>query len=572
MPSTNGHGPKRAILYARVSTDEQARSGYSLAQQLEALRDYAAREGYGVLEEVQDPGQSGASLERPGMDRVRDLVAAGGVSVVLAQDRDRFAREPAYHYLLRREFEERGTQLRSLNDRGDDTPEGDLTDGILDQLAKYERAKIVERSRRGKIRKAREGKVIAGRMARYGGAARYGYRFNDTRDALVVDEEKMQVVRRIFRMVGVEGAPVYAVKRALDADRVPTATGKRSWSATIVRDIIMADLYVPRPYREVVSLVSPDVAARLEPEESYCLWAWGATSRTRRRISELTPEGRIYRTRAKVSLKPEEDRIYVPVPSSDIPREWIFAAREAIKDNRKTSNAGRRFWELSGGILRCAECGWTMYAHTAPSSLTKHCFYYVCNAKYKKGPEFCVTTRTRKAAALEKRVWSEVRAYLEEPERLRADLDRAIELERGSRGDPDREAKMWAQRITEADAKWARLQHAYAEGVISLEDLRERLAELDEEKATAERELAALQDREDRVRDLERDREAVLEELMGDASEALDSMSPEQRHRFYKMLRIKVHIDAEDALEITGVFPEPIRSGPGFCTFEGSRL
>jgi site-specific DNA recombinase len=142
MPHTNGHGPKRAILYTRVSTDEQARSGYSLAQQLEALREYAAREGYEVLEEVSDPGQSGASLERPGMDRVRDLVAAGGVSVVVAQDRDRFAREPAYHYLLRREFEEYSTKLRALNDRGDDTPEGDLTDGILDQLAKFERAKI----------------------------------------------------------------------------------------------------------------------------------------------------------------------------------------------------------------------------------------------------------------------------------------------------------------------------------------------------------------------------------------------------------------------------------------------
>jgi Resolvase, N terminal domain len=62
MPSTNGHGPKRAILYARVSTDEQARTGYSLAQQLEALREYAAREGYEVLEQVSDPGQSGASL------------------------------------------------------------------------------------------------------------------------------------------------------------------------------------------------------------------------------------------------------------------------------------------------------------------------------------------------------------------------------------------------------------------------------------------------------------------------------------------------------------------------------
>jgi site-specific DNA recombinase len=122
---------------------------------MEALRQYAACEGYKVLEEVTDPGQSGASLERPGMDRVRDLVAVGGVSVVLAQDRDRFAREPAYHYLLRKEFEEHGTSIHALNDRGDDSPEGELTDGILDHLAKFERGKLTERTRRGKLRKAR---------------------------------------------------------------------------------------------------------------------------------------------------------------------------------------------------------------------------------------------------------------------------------------------------------------------------------------------------------------------------------------------------------------------------------
>src|SRR5215208_3288744 len=127
MPSANSHSPKKVILYARVSTEEQVRSGYSLAQQIEALRDYATREGYEILEEVMDRGQSGASLERPGLDRVRDLVAAGGVSVVLAQDRDRFAREPAYHYLLRREFEEYGTKVRALNDWGNDSPEGELT-------------------------------------------------------------------------------------------------------------------------------------------------------------------------------------------------------------------------------------------------------------------------------------------------------------------------------------------------------------------------------------------------------------------------------------------------------------
>src|SRR5215203_4873949 len=195
MPSTNGHGPKRAILYARVSTDEQARSGYSLAQQIEALRAHAAQEGYEVLEEVEDPGQSGASLERPGMDRVRDLVAAGGVHVVLAQDRDRFAREPAYHYLLRREFEEHDAKIRALNDRGDDSPEGELTDGILDQLAKFERAKTAERTRRGKLRKAKEGKVIAGYRTRY------GFSLNASRDGYEIDEERMRVVRRVFGMV-----------------------------------------------------------------------------------------------------------------------------------------------------------------------------------------------------------------------------------------------------------------------------------------------------------------------------------------------------------------------------------
>src|ERR671917_512549 len=196
MSNTNGPGLKTAVLwaiiYVRVSTDEQARSGYSLAQQIEACRAWCEREGYEVLEVITDPGQSGASLERPGMDRVRDLVAAGGVSVVLAQDRDRFAREPAYHYLLRREFEEHGTKIRALNDRGDETPEGELTDGILDQLAKFERAKTAERSRRGKLRKVREGKIIASNKINY------GFRYNAAREGYVVDEGTMPVVRRIF--------------------------------------------------------------------------------------------------------------------------------------------------------------------------------------------------------------------------------------------------------------------------------------------------------------------------------------------------------------------------------------
>jgi DNA invertase Pin-like site-specific DNA recombinase len=88
------------------------------------------------------------------MDRVRDLVAGGGVSVVLAQDRDRFAREPVYLFYLQEHLAEHQRTIRALNDRGDGSPEGELT-GILDHIARYERLKIAERSRRGKLRKAR---------------------------------------------------------------------------------------------------------------------------------------------------------------------------------------------------------------------------------------------------------------------------------------------------------------------------------------------------------------------------------------------------------------------------------
>ena len=195
-PRYQERNPLRPRLHRRAGKER-----FSVAQQIEALRSYANREGYEVLEEVQDPGQSGASLERPGMDRVRDLVAAGDVAVVLAQDRDRVARETAYHYLLCATSSRSAAALRELNDRGDESPEGELTDGILDQLSKYERAKIAERSRRGKLRKAREGKVHDGKVLA-GGSANFGFRYNASRDGYVVDEDAMRTTARIFRMVG----------------------------------------------------------------------------------------------------------------------------------------------------------------------------------------------------------------------------------------------------------------------------------------------------------------------------------------------------------------------------------
>jgi DNA invertase Pin-like site-specific DNA recombinase len=90
-------------------------------------------------------------LERPGIGWVRELVGAGRVSTVLAQDRDRFAHESASLFYLREAFDQRGCKLRGLSDRGDDSPEGQLTDSIFDQIARFERIKIAEGSRRDKL-------------------------------------------------------------------------------------------------------------------------------------------------------------------------------------------------------------------------------------------------------------------------------------------------------------------------------------------------------------------------------------------------------------------------------------
>jgi site-specific DNA recombinase len=154
-------------------------------------------------------------------------------------------------------------KIRAVNDRGDDSPEGELTDGILDQLGKYERAKIAERSRRGKLRKPREGKVMAGHRVKY------GFTLNDTRDGLLVDEVKMKVVRRIFRMVCVEGYSMNAVYKTFERERIPRPGGGKRWDRAFFRVAILDDVYRPHACEEVEELLSPDVAVRLDCEQLY---------------------------------------------------------------------------------------------------------------------------------------------------------------------------------------------------------------------------------------------------------------------------------------------------------------
>jgi site-specific DNA recombinase len=481
------------------------------------------------------------------MDRVRDLVAAGGVAVVLAQDRDRIAREPSYHYLLRKEFEEYGCGMRSLNDRGDDSPEGELTDGILDQLAKFERAKTAERTRRGKLQKARSGKVVGGHPVNY------GFKMDTASYAYEVDERKMAVVRRIFRMVGEEGLAITAVAKILNEEGEPGPAGGR-WNTYAVRRILLEDVYKPHTLEEVQELVSAEVAALLDLGRRYGIWWFNRERWRRTKTSEPCPtgEGRVYRSKVVSVPRPREEWVAVPVPDSGIPRETVEAARHIVTNNKPCSSGGDRFWELSGGILRCSECQRRMRTSVTRKKDGKRYFYYSCASRREGNLSSCENRKTQRAERAEAAVWGLVSALLTDPERLRAGLDEMIDRERsGNRGDPDREAKVWLDKLASLDQERRGYLKLAATGRMSNEDLDEALAEVEEAWKAAQRELETLKHRRERIGQLERDKEALLDYYEGMAPEALDSLTPEERHRFYKLVRLQVSIRPGRGLEIS---------------------
>src|SRR5215218_5618784 len=574
MTSSNGRGPKKAILYARVSTQEQVEKGYSLAQQMEALRVYAAREGYEIVEEVVDPGQSGASLERPGMDRLRGLVAAKGVYVVLAQDRDRFSREPAYAYLLKREFEEHGCKMRALNDQGDDSPEGELMDGVFDQFAKFERAKTAERTRKGKLQKARKGKLV--RNAR----AHYGFEYDETGERYIVNEEEMAVVQRIFRLVS-SGTSLYGVKRSLELDGVPPPGNGikprgRFWSPSFLRTVVKDDVYKPHAFDEFAGLVdegllAKEVAASLDESSSYGIFWFNRTCTTRKRVSKVGSTGKEYRWQRKIYQKPRDQWIAIPVPDAGIPRETVQTAREMLRYNAVPSKKGRRFYEIPSGVVRCGGCANAMSQHITMAN-GKVYAYYKCARLVQHGKDGCSPERLRtnhRAEDIERKVWSTLSDLMKDPEQLRCDIDKMIELEKnGSHGDHEREEKVWLDKLAELNRMRWGYQEQAAKGYMTFDELGTALSELEESRKSAERELQLVRNRLERVEQLERDKDALREDYFGIAPDALEALTPEEQHDFYKIVRLQVIIYPNCDLEISWAGGE----GLLFSTSESVRL
>jgi len=252
MPSTNGHGPNRVVLYARRS---DRKDNFSIAGQLKELREHAHAEGHEITEEVQDPWAKRWTLDRPGVDEI------------WAWRWDRFGESP-WPEVLGLELEEYGVRLRSLDDSGEGE-DAELLNGLKGLMAKRERRRIAERSRMGKFQKAREGRLVASK------APAYGFDFNKIRDGYVVNKEQMRVVRRIFEWVAINHLSITGVVHRLKDESVPSPSGVGRWDRGQIRNMINSDLYKPHTKEELSELgVAPHVVAA-SPTGST---AWSGTA------------------------------------------------------------------------------------------------------------------------------------------------------------------------------------------------------------------------------------------------------------------------------------------------------
>src|ERR671921_283913 len=183
----------RVVLYTRVSTDEQSKSGYSLEDQLDKLEAHAHQQGWEVVARIKDDGYSGSDPTRPGLLEVLRLAEEGKLDAALAAKRDRFYRSRLLRLATDQDLEDHGVRLLALDDTGHM-----MGDSMLDTFAEWERENTRDRLMDGKFKKARKGQIPGGGHAPLGfswGLNEHGKR------AYLVPNEDMETVRLIFEMV-----------------------------------------------------------------------------------------------------------------------------------------------------------------------------------------------------------------------------------------------------------------------------------------------------------------------------------------------------------------------------------
>ncbi|WP_166238500.1 recombinase family protein [Paenibacillus turpanensis] len=309
-------------IYARVSTEEQAKSGYSLKDQVRQCRDKAGN-GTNVIEYVDD-GYSGEFLERPALSKLRKDIREGLVDKVVIYDPDRLSRKLMNQLLVSEEIEKHA-ELIFVNGDYQKTPEGMLFYQMRGAIAEFEKAKINERMSRGRREKAKQGKVVKDVKV-------YGYIFNRETEELEIYEPEARIVQLIFdlftdpkgRVKGINGIAHY-----LSDKRVPTKRGG-VWHRQTVRQILMNETYTGVFYHN----------------------KWNTEGM-------LGNKYRGNKEKVPMTLRPREEWIPVQCPAI-IERETFDYAQKLLKESRRRWAGSPKREYLLSGLVRCGDCGNTM--------------------------------------------------------------------------------------------------------------------------------------------------------------------------------------------------------------------
>jgi len=444
-----------AAIYARVSSARQ-KEQETIVSQTQALRAHAGQLGLDVPEQwvFEDDGYSGAPLVRPALDALRDLVAQVPVDVVLCYSPDRLARKYAYQALLMEELARAGTSVVFLKAPSGDTPEDALLVQFQGMIAEYERAQIMERTRRGKNQRARSGSVnvLSG--------APFGYRYVRKSDHAAARYEvvphEAAIVAALFRRYADEGVAIAELARWLGSTGVPTRTGKARWDRSTIWGMLRNPAYAGRA-------------------------CFGKTSRLsrpagRNRVARLA--GRATCTACTTVDRPRGDWLEIDVPALVDEATFERVARR-LAGNKKFASRASKTPSLLQGLAACSGCGYACYRGHTTTSAGNKIFYYRCigsdNYRFEHG-KVCDSKPVR-AGYLDQVVWDHITRLLAGPSLIRAGIGKRLDQIRTA--DP---ATAQRKRLDDALAKTTsaitRLIGACQEDLISLDELRARMPEL----------------------------------------------------------------------------------------------
>lgn len=532
---------RMTAIYARVSSEQQ-REENTIASQTALLIEFAKNHDLEVPKEwvFEDEGYSGATLERPGLERVRDLAAEGQIQVVLAYSPDRLSRKYAYQILLIEEFARHGVEMRFVKSPQGDSAEDQLLVQFQGMIAEYERAQILERSRRGKRHRAQLGEVSVMSNAPYG--YRYLHKTDEALAAYIIDEAEARVVRRVYEMYTIEGLSIGEIARRLNREGVPTRRASR-WE----RSVVWALLRNPA-YRGLACFGKTRASARTR------------VMRPQRRRGVTTPSTTAGHERAR------EEWIEIPVPAL-VTEESFARAQELLYHNKIRSRRRTIAPSVVQGLVSCAKCGYA-FSRTSTQTSARKIHYYKCigsDSWRKLGGPVCDNGRFIRQELLDEIVWAEVIRLLEDPILIQQELDRRLVAARAS--DPTRKREQSLHReLAHVGKGIERLLNAYQEGLLSIEQLRERMPMLRQRQQALGAELQAIADQTyDRAAFLRL--AETLTAFLARLRSAAETLSVMERQKIVRLL-VKDVLVGEDTITIRHSIPIP--SGPSQNEGSGS--